>query len=525
MLLNKIKFNLTQNFRQNILLHYAIIILLCIIILIPSFKNGFFGDDYSWLLQAKESSLKKVGVIFFEPAPYEYFRPIPKVIFAVLWNIFPLSPIEKEGNIFYYRFLVLLINILTTIILYNLISQKFNKSIAFITACFFSVISCHSEALYSINCLNELLSALFILLGLFLFVKSKHFISAKIFFSIICFLLAVLSRESAFCFIFLLFLFDYSPKYQGEKSSVNFSQKIVIILVVSLLYIILRLISYHYYFELYSSGNYGIIDTNIFRYFYKIFHYFINIIFPVKTIFYIIGFENYEKLRNAFLNPADNIKLFSFLVFSSIIILSILIFLFKVLFKPQKLPKDNLLGSNYFSFVFPFLFTLFALIVYLPLNGTAERFLYLPSIGICLLFAVFAERFFEGYKKASSKAVVILVVFILIFIYSASMYQRAFMWRETSLRTKHLLIKLEEKINNSIFESQNQNFEINNKKTLNILLLDIPTIEKGTYFVNQYNFNHIWKFYYPKENVRFWFYNKPDNLEVDLTFSINELKE
>lgn len=525
MLLNKIKLNLIQNFKLNTLLHYTIIIVLCIIILIPSFKNGFFGDDYSWLLQARESSFKKVGITFFEPAPYEYFRPIPKVIFAFLWKIFPLSPIEKECNIFYYRLLVLLINTLTTIILYNLILQKFNKSVAFITACFFSVISCHSEALYSINCLNELLSALFILLGLLLFIKSKHFISAKIFFSTICFLLAVLSRESAFCFIFLLFLLDYSPKYQGEKNRIGFSQKIVIILVVSILYIILRLISYHYYFELYSSGNYGIIDTNIFRYFYKIFHYFINIILPVKTIFYIIGFENYERLRNAFLNPADNIKLFSFLIISAIIIMSIIIYLFKVLSKHQKLQKDNLLNSNYFSFVFPILFILFALIIYLPLNGTAERFLYLPSVGICLLFAIFVKRALDGYENAFSKFVVILVVFILIFIYSASMYQRAFIWRETSLKTKNLLTKLEEKINNFIFESQNNNFEIDNNKTLNILLLDITTIEKGTYFVNQYNFNHIWKFYFPKQNVRFWFYNKPYNLEVELIFSFNELRE
>ncbi len=513
--------------------YVPILFILCLIVLIPSFNNGFFGDDYSWLLQGKESTEKNVGTVFFEPAPYEYFRPIPKVLFALLWRVFPLSPPNNEGKIFFYRLFVLLLHILTTLIFYKLIEKKFNSKIAFISACFFSVIACHSETLYSINCINEMLSALFIFSGLLLFLTATKFLSLKILFSTIFFLLAVLSRESAFCFILLLFLFDYIPQNIQKRESpatgrkIRVINKIIIFALISVIYLVLRLISYHYYSDLYTSGSYGMLDTNPIKYFYKILHYFINIIFPVKSIFYFIGFENYERLRGAFLNPSENIKLFIILFISVVLILSILIYLVFFIIKSQRNYKGSLLNYRYFTLIFPVLFTLFALIIYLPLDGTAERFLYLPSAGICLLFAFLFLSIFSSYERKFSRVLIISIATFILVIYTLSIYQRAFIWKSASVRTKILLSKVEEKINRINTEDKNKSPEHKTSEfvtPLNVLMLDIPTIEKGTYFVNQYNFNHIWKFYFPNQKVKFWFYEKPENTKIDLLFSIKDLE-
>lgn len=518
----------TQFGNKNVIF-YLIIIVLCTIVLLPSFKNGFFGDDYSWILQARESMNKNLGTIFFEPAPYEYFRPVPKIVFVFLWNLFPLSPLENERDIIYYRLLVLLIHILTSFVIYELIKYKFNSTIAFLTACFFSVIACHSETLYSINCLNELLASLFLLTGLLLFVKANYIFSLKVLLSIFFFLLAVLSRESAFCFIPLIFLFSYNPirkekSINNEKCDFTILKKTIIITIIIIIYISLRYVSYRYYSELYNAGNFGVIDTNPLRYVYKIFHYLINIIFPVKSIFYIIGFENFENLRKAFLNPGENVKLFTILILSSIVILSITIYLIYQVLKSQKIRKNDILNSKFSTLVFPLLFTIFALVVYLPLEGTAERFLYLPSVGICLLFALIFTKTLYKYEKLNSRIFVVVIMILVIGIYTLSIYQRADIWGNASSRTKLLLSKVAEKIQKRNIESDISLEDKNSRnKIQNVLMLEIPTIEKGTYFVNQYNFNHIWKFYYPDQKIKFWFYNNPENVKIDLIFSFKEL--
>ncbi|MCX7834047.1 MAG: hypothetical protein N2490_07545 [Ignavibacteria bacterium] len=510
------------------IIHITIITILCTIVLIPSFNNGFFGDDYCWLLQARESSTKNLGTIFFEPAPYEYFRPIPKIFFVLLWKLFPIPSIENESNTFYYRLFLLILHISITIALYELIKIKFNSLVAFITACIFSVIACHSETLYSINCLNELLSTLFILIGLILFLNSKEILSPKTLLSIFFFLLAVLSRESAFCFIPLIFLFDYKPKLsKQQKEKKHFVKKLFIIFVTISVYFILRFISIKYYAEIYSTGTYGAIDTNPLKYIYKVFHYFINIIFPVKSIFYIIGFENYENLRKAFLHPQENIKIFFILIALSVIILASIIYLIYLLIKSQKNKNDELLDSKYFIFLFPTLFILSSIVVYLPLDGTAERFLYLPSAGFCILVAILFVKLLKGYEKKYQKNVIVLLLIILMVIYTLSIYHRSSLWRNASLNTKDLINKVNTTITNKNTELQNKlpNTEkLSSKQVTNVLMLDIPTIEKGVYFVNQYNFNYIWKFYYPNQKVKFWFYNAPPNIEIDLIFSLKEPK-
>lgn len=511
---------------KNDIFYYITIIILCFIILIPSFKNGFFGDDYSWLLQARQSSEKNLGTIFFEPAPYEYFRPIPKVIFALMWKVFPIETYVNENNLIFYRLLVLILHILITIFLYKIIKTKFSSSVAFITACIFSVIACHSETLYSINCLNELLSALFIFIGLFFLLKSTVTSRLRMLMSILCFLFAVLSRESAFCFILLTFLFTYVPKsFTKESNNISFKKLTLIIVTVAVIYFFLRLFSFSNYAEIYSIASYGAIDTNPLKYVYKFFHYFINIIFPVKSIFYIIGFENYENLRKAFLNPSENLKLFFTLLFLAVIILSVITYIIYSIIKSQKIQNDELLNSKYFTLVFPTLFTFSALIVYLPLDGTAERFLYLPSAGICLLFGFIFTKLFLSYEKKYNKIIVITIMILLIVLYTLSIYQRSYLWKIASINTKELLVKVEEKIrikNSELNKSDPENYSANNIK--NVLMLDVPTIEKGTYFVNQYNFNHIWSFYYPNEKIYFWFYKNPENIKIDLTIYFKELK-
>lgn len=443
--------------------------------MIPSFGNGFFSDDYSWLLKAKESTGKNFGTMFFEPAPYEYFRPVPVIVFSVMWNFF-------DGGIIYYRILILVLHILTTLIIYNLfLSAGFKRKVSALSALVFAVMACHSESLYSVYSINELFSALFVFSGLYVFLSGIRYRSII---SVILFLIAVLSRESAFCFIPLIFLFNIKSK------KLRFFNGLFVSLFVTAAYTSLRLISYLNYGEIYAAGNSGILQLNPVIIVYKVFHFTINMLFPVKSIFYIAGFEFYETLRNVMIEPGQNILIFILLVAAAGGIFVMIIFL---LFKVSKK-----------IFLFPLLAALSGILVYLPFEGTAERFLYLPSAGIALLIGLFCiELVNKKFKPAY-----FIIIFIL-FIYSFSVYQRASIWKEASERTESSVEKI-----HSIIGGR--------PSIKNVLLEDVPTIIKGVLFVNHYNFNHIWKYHFPDEQIRFWFYRKPVNINTDLIIKYSD---
>ena len=457
------------------LIIYTVLSIACILIMIPSFGNGFFSDDYSWLLKAKENTVKNFGTIFFEPAPYEYFRPVPVIVFSVMWNFF-------EGGFIYYRILTLALHILTTIFIYHLLlSTGFGRKVSALSALVFAVMACHSESLYSVYSINELLSALFVFSGLYVFlsgIKFRGVISA------ILFLLAVLSRESAFCFIPLILLFNIKSK------KLRLFNALFISLFVTGLYTALRLISFMNYSEIYAGGNSGILQLNPLIIVYKLFHFIINMLIPVKSIFYIIGFEFYETLRNIIIEPGQNILLFAVLVIAlGGIIVMIIFLLFKVSRK---------------IFLFPLLVAACGILVYLPFEGTAERFLYLPSAGIALLIGLFCIEL----VKRKFKPAYFIIIFIL-FIYSFSVYQRAAVWKETSVRTESAVLKIHSIIGGD-------------SSVKNVLMQDVPTIINGVFFFNQYNFNQIWKYHFPDEKIIFWFYKKPENINTDRTLKFSD---
>jgi len=457
-------------------IHYLIISFFAALVLIPSLGNGFFGDDYSWLLKSKESTEINPGTLFFQPAPYEYFRPVPVVLFYGMWQLF-------GGEFISYRILVLLLHILTSIMVYKLLLKTgFGQSISFVSALIFSIMACHSETLYSINCINEVLAAFFVFTGLYLFLGD--FRNSKIF-SYVFFLAAVLSRESALCFIPLLILFNIKA---GRK---RFIVSLAISASVILSYFALRLYSYINFKDIYEAGNFGLLQLNPLIMIYKIFHFIINMVFPVKSIFYLAGFGFFEELRSAFINPGENIFVFAGLVIAAVSI-SVLIII-------------TLIKINRKVFYFPIFIAVSGILIYLPFEGTAERFLYLPSLGIALLIGlVFHELKEKKYKLAFP------VLISVVLIYSFSIYQRSFIWKEASEKTVHTVERM-----NIILE--------NKGNVKNILLPDVPSIIKGTFFVNQYNFNHIWKYYYPDKNVTFWFYESPPDIKIDLTIMFSEL--
>ncbi len=373
----------------------------------------FFGDDFAWLLQVRSQSEESLLRFISMPAPFDYFRPLPKIFFLIFSNAFSYSSVA-------FRIALIILHIICSILVYKFsLSLNLNSISSFIAAVIFSVLSCHSEALFFINCVNEIFSAVFILTGLYWF--SKYNSPKYTFYILITFLLALLSRESAICYIPLIFLVKIKLGKPSWKNT------LIVLLVPLTFYVAFRIFS-----EIYFGGTserlaFDNLDLNPIKVIYKVFHYFINMVFPVKLLFEFAGFGSLEVLVSAFRRPTENLPIFLGLSFCVTVICGALIFLF------MKILKKDL--------VFPLLFIIFSLAIYLFSFNTAERFLYLPSAGLSILLGMF-------FSKLKHRKAALTLILLFVIIHSASLLLRSYRHKQAAVYSEEVMKNLYEKTGN-----------------------------------------------------------------------------
>lgn len=408
------------------------------------------------------------------PAPFDYFRPLPKLFFLVFGSLF-------NSDFIFFRIAVVLLHVLCAILLFKLSSAlRYSKETAFIAAIIFSVLSCHSETLFFINCINELFSAFFILTGLYLFCEFRSVkIDVVIIFS---FLLALLSRESAMCFFPMLLLINYKSVKRSLK------EVLIISFVPLILYLSFRIFSETYFGESNIIPIMESLDLNPAKVVYKLLHYFISMIFPVKMLFEFAGYGTLEFLIKAFRNPTENLPVFLTLAFTvSLICFSLFYFFIRTLKK---------------EIVFPVMLILISLAVYLFSFNTAERFLYLPSAGLSILLALF-------FQKLNFKRTALVILLLFIFIHSASLIFRAYRHRQAAEYSERVMRDLYNKTGDV-------------KSGSKIFFENIPPKQFGIFFLSVFNFQSNWDYNYPDRKIDFLFketINQSD--KPDLIYDFN----
>jgi len=132
-------------------------------------QNDFALDDISAI---KKNWVVKQGITSFplilntsyrygyRASDDELYRPLPLMVFATLWQLFP-------GNPFPYHLLNVLLYALTGLLLFRLLRKIFgdmNPLLPFLASLFFIVHPLHTEVVANIKSLDEILSFLFVLL-------------------------------------------------------------------------------------------------------------------------------------------------------------------------------------------------------------------------------------------------------------------------------------------------------------------------------------------------------------------------
>ena len=165
--------------------------------------NGFTRDDDLYISrnpQVTNFSLRELFVpLKFAPV----FRPVTIGTFALNWAVegarpfgFHLVNILLQGVVVWLLY-VLLLNILGTL-------SPHGRTVAFVAALLFAVHPIHTEAVTSIVGRSELLAAGFLIAACILHLNDQEIPA------LVCFVLAVLSKESAVVFLPLVLICDYA---------------------------------------------------------------------------------------------------------------------------------------------------------------------------------------------------------------------------------------------------------------------------------------------------------------------------
>jgi tetratricopeptide (TPR) repeat protein len=167
-----------------------------------SLENQFTQDDELYVVHNERVSSPSIRGLFEPIKVTNLFRPVTFSTFALNWAAGGAQP-------FGYHLVNLLLHAAVTLLLYLLLEALLEprpqaRTVAFVAALLFAVHPIHAEAVASVVGRSELLAGGFLLAAWLLHLRDRQ-ISA-----LICFLLALLSKESAVVFLPLALIGDYA---------------------------------------------------------------------------------------------------------------------------------------------------------------------------------------------------------------------------------------------------------------------------------------------------------------------------
>ena len=403
---------------------YASIFLFLIsfLIFIPSLKNDFVWDDIIYVKQEIEI-LKNFSpdLSFFIPEQREnkksgYFgiwRPILYSSWAFDAKVWGSSPFGFHlTNIIFHSFSTVLLFLLCHLILKQFNIKEALKISGF-AALIFAVHPVHVETVSFISARSDLLCSIFILLSMIFFVLTyKRFYYILI--SLPFFYLALLSKETAIVLPFLVLSFALIKDYKNKTLSRISLAFIGIFMLVLVLYYITRARRYSVIPEFVDTHFIG---SKIFS--YDLINY-LNYIFISAT--YYVNKLIYPFDFNVFVGKLDyNI---SNVLVSYVLIL--LLFSFVII----SLKRKNYLIFYFLSWIVITLLPAIGVsIVNLTTSPFSERFIYIPSIGYCILASLLVFKLIDFQKNRKIKYVIISFVLA---VFSIFTLKQQFVWRNSS---------------------------------------------------------------------------------------------
>ena len=385
------------------------------------FNNPFIFDDENYLLRNNYiTNIYEIHNIFTTPtgpdvgSSNNFYRPIQLLLYSIIYFIFGF-------NIFWYHLLNLILHLSNAILIYILISKIFNKNLGFLTSLIWVVHPIHTEAITYINGTADPLSLFFMLLSFMFYLKQKQNKKKQdLVFSILFFILALLSKETSIIFPLFLVIYEFVLRKENHKFIIY--KKHIFYFFISLIYFLCKItvLNFSNSLNFYSQNN---IYTN-------------NLIVRILTFFATL--PNYYSF---FFWPTDlhmerefpiYTTIFSWLVLLSILIIILLIYvLYKLLFK-NKTESGKIISFG----ILWFFIALIPMSGIIPVNALLlEHWLYTPSIGFCLIISYFLIYLINKFNVRNNTKIfsniIIFTTICIIFILSFLTINQNKVWGDT----------------------------------------------------------------------------------------------
>ena len=403
------------------LLPIAVLIFISLAVYYNSLSNGFVFDDYAVIVENKQiQDLSNSLPSFFNNSYFKIaageasYRPVATLSYFMIHSFAGLNP-------FYYHLSSVLLHMLNVILVYLLFRMLLGDRLKALLAAL--VFACHPALTEAVDCIafnEDLLTAFFLLPALMLYIKKvdKGAVGAAYFLSLVFFFCGLLSKEMAITLLPIILLYDLTFRGgQGQALSVKYVASTIKsrwlyylgYAAVSIFYLVLR-------FIIFIKPGDGIKPQtgNLFeRLLYLPDHIFSFVKLAIAP--YDLNVDHVFSYPRTFFEISPLIGFF--------IIIGLVVFSF-FLFRRFK---------EIFFGIWWFLITLLPVYNLVQIfNPFAERYLYIPVIGFCLVVPVILYGIF---KRVLTRAVAVnmamsFVVLVIISGYAAITIARNRDWKD-----------------------------------------------------------------------------------------------
>ncbi|MBN2544169.1 MAG: tetratricopeptide repeat protein [Spirochaetes bacterium] len=405
----------------------VILIILSFIIYSNTLQNGFVYDDSLPITDNNFIKIWTKDIFFFFDSSYftrsgeASYRPIATLTYFVNYLFWKFNPFGYHLT----SVILHIINVLLVFFLIRLISK--NGTTSFLTALFFASHPALSEAVNCITYSEDLLTTVFFLSSFIVYIKYRYGkkINHLIFLlSVILFFIALLSKEMAVTLPLMIMLYDiiFAKKSENKisiKSTADLIWKNKFIysgyFLICIFYLFIRFYLMYYPMEI-TIVSYGDLLTRLIYVPYNIFNFLKIAFFPFNlNADYVFS---YPESFFSFINIISYITVILF------IILSFFIYRFS---------KEASFGIWWFFTALSPVLNIIQIS-----NPIAERYLYLPLIGLCFSISVLIGKLFEkirikikGREKFNLNIILkYSIILIIVVIFSYSTFNRNKIWKD-----------------------------------------------------------------------------------------------
>ena len=382
------------------LILFSLITVLPVLIYLNSLGNTFVYDDYLTITNNHFiREWRYLSALFnqkyFAVSNELTYRPVVTLSYFVDYAIWQLRP-------WGYHLTNLIIHTLNVYLVYFTAYLLFkNRITAFISCLLFSIHPIFSEAINAVSYREDLLSASFLLVAFILFIKYNESTNRRYFItwyalSLLTYLLAMLSKETAFVLPFLILSYDLIFQ---KNHILNFYNRI-------------RRLAANYAGYIAIGGFYLFLRFYLFHNPGESVRYpgnsvFVNFIMMTKVLGYYVKLLFIPAPLNA-----DYIVPLTFSPADAAFIISIILLIITAIL----LVKKCRLSSIWTFSTIWFFVTLLPVLNIIPINNImAERYLYIPGIGFTMLFGSILTHRISKYRIYKSFRLAPIAVVCLLF--------------------------------------------------------------------------------------------------------------